>query len=174
VKFPGPRPPYPGRLTPDEAHGIWARTLGKHHPDVDECLEMRFYEHLAVQYWKHHPADKAKLAALSEQMLWQPNVLETGGSPGQGTKLDVGRRVVEPLYMSFVYAVAALGLLTAPRAFAALALLVFAYQSACAAVFVGATRYRIAWDFLLVLLATFALARAFAYVQSLRLRRSLA
>jgi len=40
-----------------------------------------------------------------------------------------------------------------------LALLLLAYQSACAAVFVGATRYLIAWDFLVALLAASALKR---------------
>ena len=44
-----------------------------------------------------------------------------------------------------------------PRAFVALALLLLAYQTGAALVFVGATRYRIAWDFLLGLLATAAL-----------------
>jgi hypothetical protein len=34
-----------------------------------------------------------------------------------------------------------------------------AHQSLCAAVFVGATRYRVPWDFLTVLLATTALVR---------------
>ena len=39
--------------------------------------------------------DKAKLAALSAKLLWQPNVFETSGRPGAGTSLDIGRRIVE-------------------------------------------------------------------------------
>ena len=39
-------------------------------------------------------------------------------------------------------------------------LLLLAYQTLCAAAFVGATRYRIAWDFLLAVLAAAALDRA--------------
>jgi hypothetical protein len=46
----------------------------------------------------------------------------------------------------------------------------FAYQSVCAAVFVGATRYRIAWDFLVALLATAVLARAWAWLHDRRER----
>ena len=44
-------------------------------------------------------------------------------------------------------------------AFVVLALLLFAYQSLFAAIFVGATRYRISFDFLLVLLAAAAASR---------------
>ena len=121
---------------------------------------MRFFQHLAVEYVKKHPGDKAKLAALSMQLLWQPSVFETTGRPGAHTSLDAGRRVVEPAYMIAVYALALAGLFVAPRAFVILALLLLAYQTACAAAFVGATRYRVAWDFLLALLAAAALARA--------------
>jgi len=159
-----PRPPPPNRLTPEDAWGYYTKPgvglqyARDHYPN--ECVEMSFYEHLAVQYVKHHPGGKARLAALSEQLLWQPNVFETTGRNGAGTQLDAGRRIVEPVYMWALYALAAVGLFLAPRAFVALALLLFAYQSACAALFVGATRYRIAWDFLLALLAAAALERA--------------
>jgi hypothetical protein len=120
---------------------------------------MRFYEHQTIEYWKHHPGNKARVAALSLRLLWQPNVIETTGRNGAGTSLDVGRRVFEPLYMWAMYALAIGGLFLAPRAFVWLALLLLAYQSVCAALFVGATRYRIAWDFLVVLLATATLKR---------------
>lgn len=115
---------------------------------------MRFYEHLAWQYDRDHPGGKAKLAALSEQLFWQPNVIETGGRSG-GT----AKQVVEPAYMWALYALAAVGLFVVPRAFLALALLLFAYQSLFAAVFVGATRYRISFDFLLAILAAAGLQR---------------
>src|SRR5207253_5590007 len=154
-----PRPPYPGHLTPEEANGIWLRTNGKVLLHPDECLEMRFYEHLAFEYWKQHPGGKAKLMALSAKLLWQPTVFETSGRNGGGTQLDIGRGVIEPAYMWAVYVLAAVGLYLAPRAFTSLALLLLAYQTAAALAFVGATRYRVAWDFLLALLATAALAR---------------
>jgi len=165
-----PRPAPPNQLTPEEAWGYYVKPgvpkqyAIDHYPN--ECVEMSFYEHLAVQYWKRHPGDKAKLAALSEQLLWQPNVYETSGRNGAGTNLDVGRRLVEPVYMWAIYALAAAGLLFAPRAFVVLALLLLAYQSAFAAVFVGATRYRIAWDFLLALLAAATIERVLQRVRA--------
>jgi hypothetical protein len=55
--------------------------------------------------------------------------------------------------MITLYALAFIGLFLVPRAFAVLALLLLAYQTAAALAFVGATRYRVAWDFLLALLA---------------------
>jgi len=45
------------------------------------------------------------------------------------------------------------GLFFVPRAFAVLAVLLLAYQTAVAMIFVGVTRYRVPWDFLLCLLA---------------------
>jgi 4-amino-4-deoxy-L-arabinose transferase-like glycosyltransferase len=159
-----PRPPAPNQLSPEDAWGYYTKPgvpksyAIDHYPN--ECVEMSFYEHLTFQYWEHHPGNKAKLAALSEQLLWQPNVIETTGRNGAGTQLDFGRRVVQPIYMWGLYAVAAVGLFFAPRAFLALALLLLAYQSACAAVFVGATRYLVAWVFLVALLAAAAVERA--------------
>jgi hypothetical protein len=161
-----PRPPPPGYLTPDEAHGIYERTHHKVKPDPDECLEMTFYENLALDWIRDHPADKTKLAALSAKLLWQPNVFETSGRPGAGTNLDVGRRIVEPVYMWVLYALAFAGLFVARRAFVALALALLAYNTAVALVFVGATRYRVAWDFLLAILAAAALARLSQRVRS--------
>jgi len=161
----GPSPPRPprgsgGYYTPEEANGRWLQTDGRSKVRPDECLEMRFYQHLAVEYWRKHPGGKVKLAALSAKLLWQPNALETTDRSGAGTQLDFGRRVIEPLYMWELYALAAAGLFFAPRAFVALALLLLAYQTAAALVFVGATRYRVTWDFLLALLAAAAIERA--------------
>jgi hypothetical protein len=146
-----PRPPEPGHLTPEEARGYYDATHGRLVLHPDECLEMTFYENLAWQWVRHHPGDKAKLAALSEQLFWQPNVIETDLASG-----GFGKQVAEPTYMWVVYALAAVGLFLAPRAFVALALLVFAYESLFVAIFVGATRYRVAFDFLLVVLAVTA------------------
>lgn len=159
-----PRPPPPNELSPEDAWGYYIKPgvpkqyAIDHYPN--ECVEMSFYEHLTIQYWEHHPGNKAKLAALSEQLLWQPNVFETSGRNGAGTQLDFGRSVVQPIYMWSLYALAAAGLFFAPRAFLVLALLLLAYQSACAAVFVGATRYLVAWVFLVALLAAAAVKRA--------------
>jgi hypothetical protein len=127
---------------------------------------MRFYEHLAFQYWRDHPGGKARLMTLSAKLLWQPNALETANRNGEGGRLDVGRRVIEPAYMWVLYALALIGLFVAPRPFVALALLLLAYQTAAALAFVGATRYRVAWDFLLALLAAAALQAIVARVRS--------
>ena len=113
---------------------------------------MRSRCHL-LDYWRDHPGDKAMLAAFSEQLLWQPNVIDTGSDNGSG----IGRRVLEPAYMIVPYALAEIGLVLVPRPYAVLAVLLAAYQSLCAAVFVGATRYRVAWDFVLAVLAAAAL-----------------
>jgi len=170
VSHSSPRPKPPNRDTPEEAWGY----LQKGRPDVaykvypNECVAMSFYEHETFQYWRHHPGNKAKLMLLSAKLLWQPSVIETSGRNGAGTKLDIGRRVAEPAYMIVVYVLAIAGVFIAPRAFVALALLLLAYQTLCALVFVGATRYRIAWDFLIVLLATATLKRATAWVQERR------
>jgi 4-amino-4-deoxy-L-arabinose transferase-like glycosyltransferase len=159
-----PRPPRGsgGYYTPEEANGIWVRTNGAVTIHPDECLEQRFYQHLALEYWRHHPAGKAKLAALSAKLLWQPNALETVGRNGAGGQLDIGRRLIEPAYMWAVYVLAAIGLFVAPRAFVVLALLLLAYQTAAALAFVGATRYRVSWDFLLAILAAAAIERFLA------------
>jgi 4-amino-4-deoxy-L-arabinose transferase-like glycosyltransferase len=167
-----PRPPAPNRLTPEEAWGYYqsGHVAAARRLYPNECAAMSFYEHLAFQWSLHHPGAKAKLAGLSLQLLWQPSVIETG-NPGTGTSLDVGRHVLEPAYMIALYLLAAAGLFLAPRPFAVLAVLLLAYQSLSAVVFVGATRYRIAWDFLVALLATAALARGWEWLQARRDRR---
>ena len=152
-----PRPPAPGRLTPEEAWQKWLQTNGRVKPNPDECLEMRFYENLATTYWREHPGDKARLMLLSAKLLWQPNALETTGRPGAGTQLDVGRRVLEPVYMWILYVFAAIGLFVVPRRFLVLALALLAYNTAAALAFVGATRYRVAWDFLPAIFAASAI-----------------
>jgi 4-amino-4-deoxy-L-arabinose transferase-like glycosyltransferase len=154
-----PRPPPPGRITPEEARGQYDKSHGKVVLHPDECLEMTFYENLALDWMTDHPGDKAKLAALSAKLLWQPSVFETSDRPGRGSNLDVGRRIAEPAYMWVLYALALAGVFAAPRRFVALALTLLAYNTAVALVFVGATRYRVAWDFLLATLAAAALAR---------------
>jgi 4-amino-4-deoxy-L-arabinose transferase-like glycosyltransferase len=167
---PIPRPAPPNADTPEEA---WGYVL-KGRPDVayrvypNECVQMRFYEDRAFSWMADHPGAKAQLAALSAKLLWQPSVFETTGRNGAGTSLDFGRGVAEPVYMWLLYVLAAAGLLLAPRRFAVLAVLLFAYQTACAAFFVGATRYRVAWDFLLALLAAAALERALAWALARR------
>jgi 4-amino-4-deoxy-L-arabinose transferase-like glycosyltransferase len=148
-------PRYPGSPpTPEDAYGRYLAT-GVYTP-VDECAQMRFFQHKTHEFWLHHQREKAKLALLSAQMLWQPSVVETGGRPGEGTWLDTLRSSSEPLFMIPLYCLAVVGLFFVPRAFAVLCVLLLAYQTAVAMIFVGVTRYRVPWDFLLALLAATA------------------
>lgn len=149
-------PRYPGSPpTPEDVYDRY-RSTGVYVP-VDECAQMRFFQHKTHAFWLHHPTEKAKLALLSAQMLWQPSVVETGGRPGEGTWLDTLRSSSEPLFMVPLYCLAIAGLFLVPRRFAILCGLLLGYQTAVAMIFVGVTRYRVPWDFLLALLAASAL-----------------
>ncbi len=148
-RFPGSPP------TPEDVYARYLAT-GRYTP-VDECAQMRFFQHKTHAFWIHHPGEKAKLALLSGQMLWQPSVVETGGRPGEGTWLDTLRTSSEPLFMIPLYCLAVAGLFFVPRVFAVLSVLLLAYQTAVAMIFVGVTRYRVPWDFLLAVLASAAI-----------------
>jgi hypothetical protein len=145
------------QLTPQEAGEIYR----VHHRlvHVDECAAQRHYEHLVVEFWKHHPGEKAKLAWQATGMTWDPRVGLEEGRPGQGGRLDTVRKWVEPLYMVPVFLLAALGLRYVVPAVRVLALLFLAYETAAAWLFAGQTRYRVPWDFVLALLAAAALGR---------------
>ena len=60
---------------------------------------------------------------------------------------------LEPVFMVIVYGLALYGLFVVPRAIAVLAVLLLGYQTLVAMLFVGETRYRVPWDFLVGLLA---------------------
>lgn len=143
--------------TPQQAWGTWLSTGKVEH--VDECAQMREFEHKTFVFWRNHPGEKAKLMGQAVQLLWDPRAHETQGRPGKGTWQDTARSVVEPLYMIPIYLLAIAGLFTARRWFVALAGLLLAYNTAAAMAFAGTTRYRVPFDFLLVLLAASAVAR---------------
>jgi 4-amino-4-deoxy-L-arabinose transferase-like glycosyltransferase len=146
-------PPYPGAPpTPQDAYERYLAT-GRYTP-VDECAQTRFFSHKVHAFWLHHPGEKAKLALLAGQMEWQPSVVETTERPEKGTFVDSLRTTTEPLYVVPLFALAVAGLFFVPRAFAVLAVLLLAYQTAVAMIFVGVTRYRVPWDFLLCVLAS--------------------
>ncbi|HXG77435.1 MAG TPA: glycosyltransferase family 39 protein [Gaiellaceae bacterium] len=150
-------PPIPGAPpSPQDAGAIYEET-GRV-VRVDECAQMDFYRDRVLEFWREHPHEKLRLAGQAARLLWQPNVLETEGRPGAGTWQDAARSTVEPAFMVALYALALVGLFVLPRAFGTLALLLLAYQTLVAMVFVGATRYRVPWDFLLALLAAGGLA----------------
>jgi len=62
------------------------------------------------------------------------------------------------------------GLVLAPRRLVALAALLLGLNTLMAMVFAGTVRYRVPWDFLLALLAAFALERAWCLAQERRAR----
>jgi 4-amino-4-deoxy-L-arabinose transferase-like glycosyltransferase len=164
-------PPLPGAPpSPQDAYERYLAT-GKLTP-TDECAQMRLFSHKTHAFWLHHAGAKAKLAALSAQMLWQPSVVETGGRPGAGTWIDTLRNTAEPLFVIPLYALAVAGLFFVPRAFATLAVLVAAYQTVVAMVFVGVTRYRVPWDFLLCVLASAAILELVRHVRVRQWRTS--
>ncbi len=148
---PGVRP-YPN---PEEARDIYRQSGVKKH--VNECRAMRVYQHRVWRFWRKHPGEKAKLAGQAVRMEWDPRSTKTTSRPGKGTRLDTARDWVEPVYASILFALALGGLLLVPRVFLALVLALLAYETLAAMVFVGATRYRVAWDFLLALLAAAAI-----------------
>jgi 4-amino-4-deoxy-L-arabinose transferase-like glycosyltransferase len=143
VKDP-PHHPFPN---PEEARVIYQRGGGTF--DIDECANQAYYQHKAWLFVRDHPGAKAKLSGLAVRMEWDPRTTASATDSGHG----VLRTWAQPLYTSLLYALALIGLFLAPRRFAALALLILAYQTLAAMVFVGATRYRISTDFLLALLA---------------------
>ena len=136
---------------PEEARDIYRQSGRKIH--VDECANESYYQHKAWVYVRDHPDGKTKLGGQAVRMEWDPRTTASATDSGRG----VIRSWAQPLYMSFLYALGLLGLAVVPRRFAALALAVLAYQTLAAIVFVGATRYRVATDFLIALLAAGAL-----------------
>jgi 4-amino-4-deoxy-L-arabinose transferase-like glycosyltransferase len=143
--------------TAQDAYEHWLQT-GQIEP-VNECKQMTEFEHKTFVFWRHHPGEKAKLMAQATWLLWDPRSHETQGRSGKGTWRDTVRRVGEPLYMIPIYLLAIAGLFRARRWFVALAVLLLAYNTAAAMAFAGTTRYRVSFDFLLVLLAAAAVAR---------------
>jgi 4-amino-4-deoxy-L-arabinose transferase-like glycosyltransferase len=155
VKDP-PGHPFPN---PEEARVLYQRGKGTY--DIDECANQSYYQHKAWVFVRDHPGAKAKLAGLAVRMEWDPRTTASATDSGHG----VLRTWAQPLYTSLLYALALLGLFFAPRRFAVLAVLILAYQTLAAVVFVGATRYRITTDFVLALLAA-------AVFERVRMRRA--
>jgi 4-amino-4-deoxy-L-arabinose transferase-like glycosyltransferase len=143
--------------TPQDVYEHWLST-GRITP-YDECAQMDEFQRKVISFWVHHPGAKAELMPLDAKWLWQPSVVGVSDRPGQGTWLDTMRFVAEPVYMIPLYILAAIGLFLVPRTFALLAVLLLGYQTLAAMLFVGETRYRVPWDFLFALLASYALLR---------------
>jgi hypothetical protein len=147
VKDP-PGHPFPN---PEEARDIYRQSGKKNH--VDECGNQSYYQRKAWRFVRDHPGEKAKLAAQAVRMEWDPRTTASATDSGHGAI----RSLAQPLYTSFLYALALLGIFIAAPRFVGLALAVLVYQTLAAMAFVGATRYRVSTDFLLALLAASAI-----------------
>jgi hypothetical protein len=100
--------------------------------------------------------------------------LESDESGSGAAKL--ARQTVEPAFVIGLYVLALVGFFVAPAHFSALAATMLGYNTLAAMVFAGTARYRVPWDFLLAILAAFALSaawdRARARREPRRARRS--
>ena len=94
----------------------------------------------------------------------------TADDAGRQGVADLAQRTAEPVFMMPLYALALVGALPRPAPVrGARRARSSATTRSMAMVFAGTTRYRVPWDFVLALLAAFALERAW---DSLRRRRS--
>ena len=136
---------------------------------VDECAQSSFYRDEVFDFWRDHPGEKTRLAVQAVGMLWSPFLSVTADDEAQQGASDLAQRTVEPVFVLLLYAFALWGAFLAPRRFVALAALLLGFNTLMAMVFAGTVRYRAPWDFVLALLAAFALERAW---ELLRKRRS--
>jgi 4-amino-4-deoxy-L-arabinose transferase-like glycosyltransferase len=164
VKDPAGRP-FPN---PEEARDLYLATGKKIH--VTECANMRYYQHRVSRFWRDHPGAKAKLMGRAVRMEWDPRTTRTATRSGS-SGLDSARDWAEPIYASLLFALGILGLFRVRRRFAGLVLVFLAYETLAAMVFVGATRYRVAWDFLIALPAGAAVTWLWGQRNRLALRR---
>ena len=131
-------------------------TLAGKPTSVDECAQMRLYRNEVVDFWRDRPGEKALLAVQATRMLWSPVPRESDESGSGAARL--ARRSVEPAFVIALFVLALVGVFVAPPHFVGLAALMLGYNTLAAMVFAGTARYRAPWDFLLALLAAFALA----------------
>jgi hypothetical protein len=124
---------------------------------------MRLYRDEVVDFWREQPREKARLALQATRMLWSPVPRESDESGSGAARL--ARKTVEPAFVIALYVLAVAGFFVAPPHFVGLAAAMLAYNTLAAMVFAGTARYRTPWDFLLALLAAFALAAAWERVR---------
>ena len=138
---------------------------------VDECEQAAFYRDEVFDFWREEPGEKGRLAAQAAVMLWSPFLSVEADEAGQQGLSDTAQRWVEPAFVIVLYAFALVGAFLAPLHFVTLAALVLGLNTVMAMVFAGTVRYRAPWDFVLALLAAFALERAWELFRSRRAAR---
>ena len=135
---------------------------------VDECAQASFYRDEVLDFWRNEPGEKARLAGQAVWMLWSPVLSVDADDAGQQGAADLAQRTVEPAFVLALYLLAFWGAWMAPRRFVVLAVSLLAYNTLAAMVFAGTVRYRAPWDFLLALLAAFALERSWVLLRERR------
>jgi hypothetical protein len=144
-------------------------TLAGMPTEIDECAQQRYYRELVFDFWREEPDEKGRLAAQAVRMLWSPTFSVDSDDTGRGRVAELGRDVVEPVFMVAVYLLAIVGAMLVPRRFVGLVFLLVGYNTLAALAFAGTVRYRAPFDFLLALLAATALVGGWSW---LRRRRS--
>jgi 4-amino-4-deoxy-L-arabinose transferase-like glycosyltransferase len=144
------------------------KTLAGTPTDVDECAQQRYYRELVFDFWRDQPGEKVRLAAQAVRMLWSPTFSVDSDDTGRGRIAEIGRDIVEPIFMLAIYGLAIVGAFLVPRRFLVLVLLLEGYSTLAAMVFAGTVRYRAPFDFLLAILAGAALVRGW---ETLKVRR---
>ncbi len=135
---------------------------------VDECSQASFYRDEVFDFWRDQPGEKAHLAVQAVGMLWSPFLSVEADDAAQQGLADLAQRTVEPGFVLALYALALWGAFLAPTRFVVLAGALLGLNTVAAMVFAGTVRYRAPWDFLLALLAAFALERAWSLVREAR------
>ena len=143
-------------------------TLAGTPTEVDECAQQRYYRELVFDFWREEPEEKGRLAAQAVVMLWSPTFSVDSDDAGRGRAAELGRDVVEPVYMVAVYLLAIVGAVLASRRFVALVVLLVGYNTLAAMAFAGTVRYRAPFDFLLALLAATAIVHGWSWVRARR------
>jgi 4-amino-4-deoxy-L-arabinose transferase-like glycosyltransferase len=143
-------------------------TLAGTPTEVDECEQQRYYRELVFDFWREEPGEKARLSAQAVRMLWSPTFSVDSDDSEQGRIAELGRDVVEPVYMVAVYLLAIAGAFLVPRRFLALVLLLEGYSTLAAIAFAGTVRYRAPFDFLLALLAAAAIVGGWQWLRERR------
>lgn len=143
-------------------------TLAGMPTEIDECNQQRYYRELVFDFWREQPGEKARLSAQAVRMLWSPTFSVDSDDSERSRIAELGRDVVEPVYMVAVYLLAIAGAFLVPRRFLVLVLLLEGYSTLAAMAFAGTVRYRAPFDFLLALLAAAAIVHG---VRWLRARR---
>ncbi len=155
-------PPLPGAPPSPQDAAAHFKATGNYIP-VDECAQMRLFQHATTTFWRRHSGEKLRLMQQAARMLWDPRPIRTESGPEAGGNRSL-RTWAEASYAVplFVLALLGLGFGAVPRRFLILALVFLVYETLAALLFAGATRYRVPWDFVLALLAGAAVDRFLA------------